>query len=119
MLTKALKLTPLVTRDYSDEAEAKLNIRVFNVDKIQIFKTGDQYKLDTEIGNIELEEGDEILLENHLFKVSYSYLNPGSDSHPWQNSPIANEIFMQDDLEHEDLKEHPLSFLFEPDKFKG
>lgn len=113
---KTIRLLP-INQDYFNEIkESNENVRVFNLDQLDIKYFNHEFILLSPGGETTLKENDEILIQGILFRVSFiekTFLF----THQAEDSDFSeNEADHQEDqinlFSEEENEEHPLAFLF-------
>ncbi len=113
MLYKTLKLSPINPEFKSLSDEERPKVRVLNLDEVEIYQNKQDFFIKSNMGDLKLKSGDELLVDRVLFRVSFC-----------ENAVIESSLFKQENdsfsFEKDDEfttlkssnKNHPLAFLF-------
>lgn len=113
---KTIRLSPINSGHFNEIQELNQNVRVFNLDQLDIKYLNHEFILLSPSGEITLKENDEILIQGILFRVSFiekTFLF----NHQDENSDFTEHELDQDETQiklfsSEENEDHPLAFLF-------
>jgi hypothetical protein len=113
MVYKTLKLSPINPQFNSLSNEERPKARVLNLDEVEIYQNKQDFFIKSQMGELKLTAGDELLVDRVLFRVSFC-----------EHAVIESSLFKQENdsfaFEKDDEfttlksvnKNHPLAFLF-------
>ena len=83
--------------------------------EIELKLRENNFIIETELGEITLEEGDELLIDHLLLKVHFKFSTNDLDQTEWmENDEKENPFFISDLTDNtKSRRDHPLAFLFD------